>query len=139
MRSQELTYDALISDLERAGLSEDQAHKALRATLTTLGERLDELDKARIADSLTPQLGRLLTRAKSNDEELYERATDRMGADYAEGRERLEVVCEVIGRRLGDDDVARIRNRLESPLADCFTWRSPTHGTPRALPGATNL
>ena len=123
------------------------AERALRATLTTLGERLTESEAAALARELPQSLATsLLASAYDIDfdaAELYERVRRREGATPGFSREHAQVVLKVIGSSIGDELRGRLARVLPPEISEVMQPRRasmpPPHEAPSHAPPLTTL
>jgi uncharacterized protein (DUF2267 family) len=119
------------------------AERALRATLTTLGERLTESEARALARELPESLARSLGEEAYDTDfdaaELYERVRRREGATPGFAREHAQVVLRVLGSALGDELRGRLARVLPEEIVVAMSprpkstpppYRAPSHGPP---------
>lgn len=96
MKSYEF-YDRL---RRKARLSDEEAVRAAKATLCTLGERLPQGELFQLAVHLPNELRSMLLAKKNsgphNMEEFYQRVADRAGINYVEAMEWSRAVFAVL-------------------------------------------
>lgn len=109
----------------RARLPElEDATRAVRATLETLGERLFGGEAGNLAAQLPPEIGRFLTERPASErfdlDEFYERVSIREGADLPAAVFHARVVMEVLSEAVSPGVLANVRGQLPPEFGALF-------------------
>lgn len=124
-----MDYDQFVSTVrDEAGLgSRNEAERATRATLETLGSRLTEEEASDLAAQLPPELGQAVTGApagvdKFSLDEFFQRVMEREGLDDRAAAERhartvLGVMSEAVTRGELDDVFSQLPKEFTDLLA----------------------
>ena len=139
----------LIDDvMRRGGLAQrSDAERAVRATLTTLGERLTREEAQAVATALPSSwAGWLLDAGYDGDfdaAELYERVRRREGTSAGFAREHAQVVVRALGDRLADETRRRLEQALPGEVAELLrpaeVGAPPPHAEARHAPRLNTL
>ena len=101
--------------------SRGRAETAIRATLETLGERLQESSAEKIASQLPPEIGLALERVAHGQRftlpQFVERVAEREHTRPEEARRHVEVVFKTLTRALSPGAAEKLRHQLPSELA----------------------
>jgi uncharacterized protein (DUF2267 family) len=137
------TSELLDRIVERGIPDRRRAGKALRATLTVLGQRLFDDEARALASSLPTELARVVEASEHDeldgdfgDAEFYERVRRRERSSSGAVHEDVDVVVRMLGELLDDD----VRHRLARALPPRIGLRllpadaeePPRHDAPRA-------
>lgn len=143
-----MTLDGLLERLARRGLPDrETAHRALRATLAVLGERLVDDEAAALAEVLPAELARVVENAEYDADfgsaDLYERVRCREMTTAGDAKEHASIILGALGELLDDDVRARLARALPLQVAEVLLGRPageapPPHWMPpRAEKAAT--
>jgi uncharacterized protein (DUF2267 family) len=138
-----LTAESFINEVcWRTGIrAPDSADRAIRAALTTVGERLTAEDAHAVAEELPPALSAMVGGAHHHAEldvrELYAAVQAEEGSSPGAAFEHAKVVCEVLSEAVSQPTRIRLQARLPTEWAQLFVPRErPSLGEddPSALP-----
>lgn len=126
--------------MERTGLDEDGAGRAIACSMQALGEGLSELPAARVRERLPPALlafipdhayGRALT-----EETFFMRVAELEGVSPGQAIEHAEVVLQAVFRAIDPEAVKLLGEDLPPKLMEMATAR-PSYRPPvsRPIPG----
>ena len=124
-----MRYDEFIEQVQTRGYMEDraEAQTALRATLKTLAECLDERESYDLAAQLPQELTEHLHHEGAGAEEspsldeFIDRLNERDGeANRQRAVYHARVVMEVLGYALGRDEIERVRSQLPAEFDPLF-------------------
>ncbi|MFB6122423.1 MAG: DUF2267 domain-containing protein [Haloferacaceae archaeon] len=108
--------------LELSG--EGEAVRAARATLTTLGERLQAGEADDLASSLPMEIDRFLREAESGQrfgyDEFIDRVSEREGVDRADAVYHAKVVVGLVGEVTQVTEMRQVENQLPADFGDLF-------------------
>lgn len=103
-----------------------EAVKAIEATLKTLGERIPEVDAARLARMLPAEIGRFLTVVDTNKDfdlqTFYENVSRRELKDEQESREHAQAVLSVVAETLSPDELREVLSQLPDEFHQLLTF-----------------
>ncbi|MEA2127649.1 MAG: hypothetical protein QOJ85_540 [Solirubrobacteraceae bacterium] len=109
-----MDYERFIRIVHRAGgIPQGEARRAARATLETLGERLDEDDATELAAKLPGELATWLVTARAREEELdldefLRRTAEREGVDAETARRDAAAVFAALADAVGLEQLTEI-------------------------------
>ena len=112
-----MDYDRFVRTVRRAGRMEDrEAKRAARATLETLGERLDEGDAIELAAKLPGDLSAWLLTARDRDAfgrgEFLRRIAEREGVDTRTARRDAKAVFAALAATIGLERLTEVAAAL---------------------------
>lgn len=111
-----IPMQTLLDALAQQGLTDaNAARRALRSTLSVVGERLVEDEAKALAEVLPAELSVLIEGnydSSFDDDELFERVRRREDARPGRAREDAEIVLAVVGEQLDHDRRVRIARGL---------------------------
>jgi uncharacterized protein (DUF2267 family) len=143
-----MTYEQMIELVQkRAGFaSVEEAERAVRVTVCTLGERLMPEEALALAEALPDPLAAELRRTTYGGEfdlaEFYDRIARREGLRVGFGVEHAQAACQVIGEALPIELRERLQKHLPAfaPLLEAQATEHapprPSHQRPAVHPGA---
>jgi uncharacterized protein (DUF2267 family) len=103
---------------------EGPALRAIRATLTTLGERIQAGEAEDLAASLPMEIDRFLTAAESGQRfdyaEFVARVADREGVDRSEAAYHSKRVLELVAESVAPGEIAQVRGQLPEDFEPLF-------------------
>jgi uncharacterized protein (DUF2267 family) len=114
----EWRYERFITTIEqRAGISWDEAERAARATLQTLGERISSGQARQLAEDLPPQIRMWLAEAGENAQdfdvaEFLRRVAAREGVDPETAEEHAKAVFIALARLVRGEEIANLAAQL---------------------------
>jgi uncharacterized protein (DUF2267 family) len=108
-----MDHERFIRIVHRAGgMRQDEARRAARATLETLGERLDEDDATELAAKLPGELATWLVTARAREEfgldEFLRRIAEREGVDAETARRDAEAVFAALADAVGLEQLTEV-------------------------------
>jgi uncharacterized protein (DUF2267 family) len=108
-----MDYERFIRIVHRAGaMRQGEARRAARATLETLGERLDEDDATELAAKLPGELATWLVTARAREDfgldEFLRRIAEREGVDAATARRDAEAVFAALADAVGREQLIEV-------------------------------
>jgi uncharacterized protein (DUF2267 family) len=108
-----MDYERFIRIVHRAaGMPQGEARRAARATLETLGERLDEDDATELAAKLPGELATWLVTARAREEldldEFLRRTAEREGVDAETARRDAAAVFAALADAVGVEQLTEI-------------------------------
>ncbi|MDI3269334.1 MAG: DUF2267 domain-containing protein [Bacillota bacterium] len=119
-----MNYDQFVGEVQhkaRLG-SSGQAVSAIRATLTTLAERLSPGMAENLAAQLPPEIGRYLLDAKGpqrfSPEELVDRVAEREVADPPRAAYHIRAVLDVLRGAVSEGQWEKVRAQLPEEWED---------------------
>ena len=121
-----MDYATFIGEVQqRAELaSQGEALRITRATLTTLGERLEAGEAADLAGPLPMEIDRFLEEADSGQRfeynEFVDRVAARASAEDADANFYANVVLSVVGETVPDPEFEDVRDQLPDEYEDLF-------------------
>jgi uncharacterized protein (DUF2267 family) len=122
-----MEYDRFIGHVQhRARLGTfEEAVKATRAALETLGRRLAGGAPGNLAAQLPTEIGRYLTEQEGTQEsfsldEFFERVANEEGVDLPKAVYHARVVIEVLREAVGDNTVNKARDQLPDEWRPLF-------------------
>lgn len=121
-----MQYQDFIGQVQsRARLpSEQDAVRATRATLETLGERLVGGQADNAAAQLPPEIGRFLTDSDHGQEfssdEFLHRVSDREDLELPNAVFHARAVLDVLGEAISEGELEKIRAQLPDDFARLF-------------------
>jgi uncharacterized protein (DUF2267 family) len=116
----EWRYERFITTIEqRAAISWNQAERAARATLLTLGERISAGQARQLAEELPPQLKRWLLEGGETAEgfdvdEFLRRVAEREDVDLETAEEHAKAVFVALARLVRGQEITRLAAQLPS-------------------------
>jgi uncharacterized protein (DUF2267 family) len=116
----EWRYERFITTIEQhAGISWNDAERAARATLLTLGERLSAGQGRQLAEDLPLQIRRWLLEDGENAEdfdagEFLRRVAEREGVDRETAEEHAKAVFVALARLVRGEEITRLAAQLPS-------------------------
>jgi uncharacterized protein (DUF2267 family) len=116
----EWRYERFITTIEQhAGISWNDAERAARATLLTLGERLSAGQGRQLAEDLPLQIRRWLLEDGENAEdfdagEFLRRVAEREGVDPETAEEHAKAVFVALARLVRGEEITRLAAQLPS-------------------------
>lgn len=125
-----MKYDEFINTvMDRANLgTEDEALRAIEATLKTLGERITDDEAYHLAAQLPPEVGRFLTvvdNQKDFDlETFYEHVSQRMSIGQPMARENARAVISVVEDTVTPGELQDVFSQLPDEYLTLFTYGS---------------
>lgn len=103
-----------------------EAVRATRATLTTLGERLEEGEATDLASPLPMEIDRFLEDAESGQrfsyEEFLDRVSDREGVDRSEANYHAQQIVDLLAEVVPAGNLAKVRNQLPDDYEPLFEF-----------------
>ena len=103
---------------------EGEAVRAIRATLTSLGERLQAGEAEDLAASLPMEIDRFLTEADSGQrfdyDEFLDRMADHEGIDRADAAYHAKVVVAQVAEVVQGAEMQQVRDQLPDDFDDLF-------------------
>ena len=123
-----MKYDEFISQVQRrAGLaSREEAERATRATMETLGERLAGGEAKDLAAQLPPEIAQYLEQAytgireKFSLDEFFWRVSQREGVDLTESTFHARVVVALLSEAVTMGEIEDVRAQLPEDFARLF-------------------
>lgn len=121
-----MDYATFIGEVQqRAELaSQGEALRITRATLTTLGERLEAGEAADLAGPLPMEIDRFLEEADSGQRfeynEFVDRVAARASAEAADANFYANVVLSVVGETVPNPEFEDVRDQLPDEYEDLF-------------------
>lgn len=113
-----MDYDTFTGEVQqRAKLaSQGEALRVTRATLTTLGERLESGEATDLAAPLPMEIDRFLEEARSEQridyDEFIDRVADRAKAEQADANFYAQVVLDVVSDTVPESEFQDVRDQL---------------------------
>jgi uncharacterized protein (DUF2267 family) len=109
--------DSFITTVARfAGIGQEEAERAARATLQTLAERIAEGEARDLAEQLPPELGPWLATTSGAEpfdvDEFLRRIAEREGVDPEDAERRAKAVFAALGAALSADEFADLTAEL---------------------------
>lgn len=96
----------------------EQALLASRATLETLGERLNEGEPARLGAQLPPEIAQYLHTDHAGEdfpvETFFDRVTEREGTERQQAREHARAVIAALGDTVPEGELNEVRQQLSA-------------------------
>ena len=123
-----MTLDGLLDRVARRGLTDGEtAHRALRATLAVLGERLVDDEAAALADVLPAELAPTVENVEYDADfgsaDLYDRVRRREMTTAGDAKEHVEMIVGALGDCLGADLRTRLARALPRQVAEVLLGR----------------
>ncbi len=123
-----MNYDEFISQVQRRTNldSREEAERATRATLETLGERLAGGEAKDLAAQLPPELAQYLQQAytgiqeKFSLDEFFWRVSQREGVDLTESTYHARVVIALLSEAVTLGEIEDVRAQLPEDFARLF-------------------
>lgn len=104
--------------------SRGEAIRATRATLTTLGERLQPGEASDLAGPLPMEIDVFLHRADSGQifdyDDFVQRVSERASADYADAAYYAQVVLDVVDESVPESELQDVTAQLPGGYDDLF-------------------
>jgi uncharacterized protein (DUF2267 family) len=121
-----LDYEHFITTVQHeAGVSKDEAERAVGATLTTLAERISGGEANDIAKQLPSELRRLLvdgSNAQPFDlDEFLRRVAEREGVTMDSAEQHARAVFAALGRAVSHDEIADMASELPKDFEPLVT------------------
>src|SRR5438045_6324256 len=128
VKEDKLNYDEFISQVQRRAKldSREEAERATRATLETLGERLAGGEAKDLAAQLPPEIAQYLQQAytgiqeKFSLDEFFWRVSQREGVDLTESTYHARVVCALLSEAVTMGEIEDVRAQLPEDLDRLF-------------------
>ena len=102
------------------------AVRATRATLTTLGERLQEGEATDIASPLPREIDRYLTEADSGQrfdyDEFLGRVAERGGVDKPDANYRSQQIVALVNKVVPPGNIRKVRDQLPGEYENLFEF-----------------
>lgn len=145
------SHEELLARLAEAGLADRaSAERALRLTLSVLGQRLTDDEALALCACLPEDLARIVEQSEYSDYdgafdavELYDRVRRRAKQPAGVVHEQVNIVLAAIGRDLDDDVRRRLVRALPAPIGDMLVPRHlappPPHVAPSHAPPLSTL
>jgi uncharacterized protein (DUF2267 family) len=117
-----MDHDTFIDLVAReAALDREQAERAARAALETLGERIDREEARQLAAQLPPEVAPWIATstpaARFDPDEFLRRVAERAGVDLAESRRATAAVLDALARAVSRDEWDDLVAELPSSFA----------------------
>jgi len=138
-----MQYEALVEKVQQKGAldSPGEAERAIRATLSTLGECLYRTERRHLASQLPKEAKSFLyeyadmevTRRRAVSfslEEFYNRVGARIDLTFTHAVKRAKAVVAVLHETLPEGEWAHIMDELPSEYGQLLADESPEPGTP---------
>ena len=123
-----MKYDEFISQVQRRAdlASREEAERATRATMETLGERLAGGEAKDLAAQLPPEIAQYLEQAytgireKFSLDEFFWRVSQREGVDLTESTYHARVVVALLSEAVTMGEIEDVRAQLPEDFARLF-------------------
>src|SRR6266699_5587893 len=123
-----MKYDEFISQVQRRAdlASREEAERATRATMETLGERLAGGEAKDLAAQLPPEIAQYLEQAytgireKFSLDEFFWRVSQREGVDLTESTFHARVVIALLSEVVTLGEIENIKSQLPKDFAKLF-------------------
>jgi uncharacterized protein (DUF2267 family) len=121
-----MIHEELLHRVEElaAFATDDEAERALAATLVTLGECLADNESRALAGELPPPAAQALRRAAFTGgcdvSEFYDRVARREGVAIGFGVEHAQAVCRAVGEGISEEALVRLRKELTPDVSALF-------------------
>ncbi len=123
-----MKYDEFISQVQRRAdlASREEAERATRATMETLGERLAGGEAKDLAAQLPPEIAQYLEQAytgireKFSLDEFFWRVSQREGVDLTESTFHARVVVALLSEAVTMGEIEDVRAQLPEDFARLF-------------------
>ncbi|RJP80558.1 MAG: DUF2267 domain-containing protein [Candidatus Zixiibacteriota bacterium] len=120
-----MQYDEIIQTVQDAcELESSETSRAVETFFETIGERLNDSERNRLADQLPGELKECLYRRPHTVpfglEEFYNRIAARQGLRYAAAVERIRCVAGRLQHTISEGDMERLRGCLQDDYAELF-------------------
>jgi len=130
-----MDHDAFVDAvMQAAGIDHDEAERAVRATLTTLAERISAGEARDLAAQLPPELAPWLNVDKRSErfdvDEFLRRVAERSGADGDAALRRARSVFAVLGQAIAASELDDVVSELPKNYGPLLPRRA------RPRPGA---
>ncbi|MGM0605047.1 MAG: DUF2267 domain-containing protein [Halobacteriota archaeon] len=116
-----------------------QAVRAIRATLTTLGERLEEGEATDLASPLPMEIDRYLATADSGQrfsyDEFLDRVAKRQQSDRGDANYYAQQIVGLVSEIVPPGNVEKARNQLPEDFEPLFEFVQQPPDTPHREPG----
>lgn len=125
----------LLDEIVDAGLEDrERAARAVRATVAAIAERLTLDEARRLAKVLPDELQPLVVPrgSRAGAAEVVDDVRRLENVSSGRAREEIQIVCGVLGRRLGDGDRQVVIRALPAEIAADF--ERPVREAPESLP-----
>jgi uncharacterized protein (DUF2267 family) len=118
-----MDYEGFISTVEQeANVEHDDAERAARATLATLGERISEGEARDIAEQLPEPLRDVIIDGRDPERfdvgEFVHRVAEREGVKEPLAREHARAVFAALGRAVDEREIEDLRAQLPSSFSE---------------------
>ena len=117
--------------------SEDQAKKAIEATLETLGERLSQAEQKNLAAQVVDELKDMLLKRTDvhsyNLEEFYNRVSARADMGYPDAVKRSQAVVNVLTSAISQGEIDDILTEIDEDFGELFGIKSPGPASPSSV------
>jgi uncharacterized protein (DUF2267 family) len=112
-----MDHDAFVDTvMQAAGIDHEEAERAVRATLTTLAERISAGEASHLAAQLPPELAPWLNADKRSErfdvDEFLRRVAERSGADEDAALRRARSVFAVLGQAIAPSELDDVVSEL---------------------------
>jgi uncharacterized protein (DUF2267 family) len=121
----DMFHAKLVARIIDTGVSNpDLAERALRSTLSVLGERLTDDEALALTACLPEELARVVEQSEYGDDgdfdaaEFYERVSRRENTSASVAREHVNVVLQALGAELDDALRRRLVRALPKPIGE---------------------
>lgn len=121
-----MDHDQFVAELQnRAQLdSQDEAVRAIRCTLTTLGERLQAGEAKDLAGQLPMEIDQFLLQADSGQRFPYDEFLDRMadceGVERSEAAYHARLVVQLVTETVYASEIQEVLSNLPEEYLDLF-------------------
>jgi uncharacterized protein (DUF2267 family) len=142
LASFEMDEEIVVSHVRRLGgfAGSGEARRAIRATLTAIGERLLDDERAAFARELPSSLALVFERCAYDGDfdkdEFFGRVARHERVERGFGAEHAQVVCQALGEALGAEAMTRLRKELGPEIASLFDAQEPIESLPRTARSA---
>jgi uncharacterized protein (DUF2267 family) len=112
-----MQYAGFVATVEReAGIPREEAERAVRATLTTLAERISRGEAEDLAEQLPPEVRGLLADGRDAEsfgaDEFLRRVAEREGTIVPTAERHARAVFAALGRAVSDDEITDMASEL---------------------------
>lgn len=133
----DVDYDSFVGVVERdAGVSREEAERAVQATLRTLAERLTGGEAEDVADQLPPELRQHLTDGSNAEpfdlSEFLRRVAEREGVAPETAREHVRAVFAALGAALPPEELHDVESQLPKDFDELLRSALEARGRIRA-------
>ncbi len=132
-----MNEELFVSRVEQLGGFEGKAEamRAIRATLVSLGERLQDDERSALSRALSPAFRALLERAAYagdfDRDGLFARVARHGGLDRGRAVESAQMVCRALAASLAMEPLTRLTKELGPSIASLFAEPEPVSTLPR--------